>query len=108
MTRLLKLLHATALALALGATAVNAQVRSLPAEAKRGEIRHLQEMVVAINGRPMQLAPGAQIRDTANRIVMPAAVPPGALVRFTLDAQGHLSRVWILTPEEAAQPEPRS
>ena len=107
MIRILRLLPAAALALVLGATSVCAQVRSIPTEAKRGLIRHLQEITVEINGRPMRLAPGAQIRDATNLIVQPAALPEGSLVRFTLDAQGQLSRVWILTAEEAAQPEPR-
>jgi hypothetical protein len=107
MTRTLKLLPAAALALILGASAVCAQLRSIPAEAKRGLIRHLQEMTVEINGRPMLLAAGAQIRDATNLIVLPAAVPARSLVKYTLDAQGRLGRVWILTAEEAAQPEPR-
>ncbi|OFZ97029.1 MAG: hypothetical protein A2Z64_06180 [Betaproteobacteria bacterium RIFCSPLOWO2_02_67_12] len=93
--------------LVLGTTAVCAQVRSVPAEAKRGLIRHLQAMTVEINGQAMLLAPGAQIRGADNLIVLPAAVPAGSLVKFTLDAQGQLSRVWILTAEEAARPDPR-
>ena len=107
MTRTLKIPYAAALALALGASAVCAQVRTFPAEAKRGVIRQLQETAVEINGRPMMLAPGTQIRDATNLIALPATVPEGSLVKFTLDAQGNLSRVWILTAEEAAQPEPR-
>ena len=107
MARVLKLLHVAALALALGATAVCAQLRNIPAEAKRGLIRPLQEMAVQINGRPMLLAPGAQIRDATNLIVIPATVPAGSRVKFTLDAQGQLNRVWILSAEEAAQPDPR-
>ena len=107
MTHIPKLLHAAVLALALGATAVGAQVRTIPAEAKRGVIRHLQEASVEINGRRMPLAPGAQIRDATNLIVIPATVPAGSRVKFTLDAQGQLNRVWILSAEEAAQPDPR-
>jgi len=101
------LVRAAVLALVLGATAVGAQMRTIPADAKRGLLRHLQEMTVDINGRAVLLAPGAQIRDANNRVVLPAAVPAGSLVRFTLDANGHVSRVWILNAHEAAQPEPR-
>jgi hypothetical protein len=107
MTPTLKLLHAAAIALVLGATGVCAQLRNIPAEAKRGLIRHLQEMTVEINGQPMLLAPGTQIRDATNLIVLPAAVPAGSLIKFMLNAQGQLSGVWILTAEEAARPEPR-
>jgi hypothetical protein len=97
-----------ALLLALACAAAQAQpLRTLPAEAKRGEIRHLQEMDVAINGEAMRLAPGAQIRNASNLIVMPAALPAGALVKYVLNAQGQVFRVWILTPEEAAQPDRR-
>ncbi len=85
----------------LAASLAGAQVRSIPQDAKVGEIRHLQDMVVEIDGAPQQLAPGAQIRDESNRIIMPMAIPPGALVKYLVDAAGQIQRVWILTPEEA-------
>ncbi len=85
-----------------------AQVRTLPAAAKRGEIRHVQDMLVEIDGKRMLLAPGAQIRDTANLIIVPTALPPGAHVKYLVDAQGMVSRVWILTRQEAAQPDARN
>ena len=82
-----------------------AQVRGIPADAKRGEIRHLQGMTVEIDGETRRLAPGAQIRDASNRIVVPASLPERAPVKYRVDAQGLVSRVWILTPQEAAQPD---
>ena len=94
-------------AVVLCAAAAFAQVRTIPASAERGWIRHQQEMQVTINGRAMQLAPGAQIRDAENRIVLPAALPEEALVKFTVDTLGHVSRVWILSDAEAAQPDPQ-
>ena len=51
-----------------------------------------------------ELAPGAQIRDEANRIVVPSAVMPDSLVKYRVDPDGMVQRVWILTPQEAAQP----
>ncbi len=102
-----RIAQAAALALALAVTVASAQVRSIPADAKRGQMRHLQEMTVDINGRAMQLAPGAQIRDASNLVVMPSALPARSLVKFTLDASGNVSRVWILTAQEAAQPDRR-
>ncbi|TAK44626.1 MAG: hypothetical protein EPO27_12180 [Betaproteobacteria bacterium] len=107
MTPARKFARAAALALALAVMAASAQVRTIPAEAKRGQMRHLQEMTVDINGRAMQLAPGAQIRDASNLVVMPSALPARSLVKFTLDANGHVSRVWILTAQEAAQADRR-
>ncbi|MBI2752848.1 MAG: hypothetical protein HYX46_04950 [Betaproteobacteria bacterium] len=79
---------------------VEAQLRSIPAQAKRGEMQHLQDMFVAINGKRMRLAAGAQIRDESNRIVVPAAIPRGARVKYTVDAQGDVFRVWILSRQE--------
>ena len=91
----------------LAAGVALAQLRTIPAEAKRATIRHLQGMTVEIDGKPAQLAMGAQIRDGDNRIVVPSAVPPGVLVKYMPDAQGQVSRIWILSPQEAAQPDPR-
>ncbi len=82
-----------------------AQLRTIPDDAKRGVLSHVQEMIVQIDGAPMRLAPGAQIRDVSNRILLPAAVPPGSLVKYRLDGDGFVKQVWILTPEEAAQPD---
>ena len=87
--------------LLLAASLAGAQVRSIPDDARVGQIRHLQDMVVEIDGAAQQLAPGAQIRDASNRIIVPAAIPPGTLIKYLVDANGQVHRVWILTPEEA-------
>jgi len=87
------------------AGAALAQLRHIPAEAKRGEIRHVQGMAVEINGRQQRLAPGAQIRDASNFVMVPAALPADAVIKYLLDANGMVRRVWILTPQEAAQPD---
>ena len=95
------------LALGLAAfPAAQAQFRTLPQDAKRGEMRHVQDTLVEIDGKRMRLAPGAQIRDASNLIVLPAALPAGAKVKYTLDAQGNVRRAWVLSAEEAAQPDP--
>ncbi len=83
-----------------------AQLRSIPDDAKRGQIRPVREMIVEINGAQARLSPGAQIRSPENRIVLPGALPPeGLLVKYQVDAAGMVHRVWILTPEEAAKPD---
>ena len=87
--------------LLLAAPLASAQLRSIPEDARVGQIRHLQEMVVEIDGTPQQLAPGAQIRDASNRLILPIAIPSGTLVKYLVDASGQVHRVWILTPEEA-------
>jgi hypothetical protein len=97
-----------ALSLLLATGVALAQLRSLPSDAKRGQIRHVHDMVVEIDGERRRLAPGAQIRDAANFLVLPTALPEGAVVKFTVDATGNVMRVWILTPQEAAQRDPRN
>jgi hypothetical protein len=83
------------------AAAAHGQLRSIPKEAPRGTIRHVQEMIVDIDGTQRRLAQGAQIRDAGNRIVVPTAIPAGTLVRYELDKDGLVLGVWFLTPEEA-------
>ena len=80
-----------------------AQLRTIPKDAQRAQIRHVQANVVELNGERAQLSPAAQIRDASNRIMLPTALPAGSLVKYRLDATGKVREVWILTPEEAAQ-----
>ncbi|MEJ2176026.1 MAG: hypothetical protein P8Y76_14280 [bacterium] len=98
---------AAALTVLLIASSAAAQIaRAIPASAERAWMRPLGGMMLEMNGEPMRLGAGAQIRDTSNRIVLPATLPAEAPVKYTLDVQGQVHRVWILTAEEAAQPEP--
>ena len=90
---------------ALAASAAQAQFRTIPAEAKRATMSHVQGMTVEIDGRRTQLAAGAQIRDGRNMIVVPTAVPPGVRIKYLPDAQGRVARIWILSPQEEAQPD---
>ena len=90
------------------ASAAFAQLRTLPQDAERGEIRHVQGMTVTIDGTERQLAPGAQIRDAANLIIVPTAIPSeGAAAKYRLGADGAVRQVWILSPKEAAEPDKR-
>ena len=81
-----------------------AQLRTIPPVAKSGKIRHLQDMYVAIDGTRMRLAPGAQIRDANNRLVLPMSIPAGARAKYVTDAEGMVRQVWLLSPEEASRP----
>ena len=81
--------------LLLAAGAAQAQLRSIPEDAKRGEMRHLQETVVELNGNAVRLAPSAQIRDPSNRIVLPSTLAQTVLVKYLADPQGLPVRVWI-------------
>jgi hypothetical protein len=81
----------------------SAQLRTVPPEAKRGTMSHKQEMIVSVDGKDQRLSPGAQIRDTDNRLVLPVALPPKSDVKYLLDAVGNVHRVWILSAAESAQ-----
>ena len=87
------------------AGAAQAQLRSIPADAKRGTLSHVQGMTMELNGTRIDLSAGAQIRDGRNMIVVPTAVPRGILVKYQLSTDKKLDRVWILSPQEAAQPD---
>ena len=82
-----------------------AQLRSIPGEAKRGALAHVQGITMELNGARVDMSAGGQIRDGRNMIVLPTAVPAGVLVKYQLSTDGKLHRVWILTPQEAAQPD---
>ena len=99
-----KLLALLICALVLPAAAM-AQVRQIPNDAKRGRIVHVQGSMVEIDGQPMRLSAGAQIRSRDNLFIVPMSLPPGALVKYTLDGSGQIHRVWVLTPEEEAAPD---
>jgi len=95
-----------ALAVALLASPAAAQLRTIPADAERGVMRHISDMTFELNGETVRLGNGAQIRDTSNRIILPGMLPPESLVKYKLDLQGQVHRIWILSPEEAAKPDP--
>ncbi len=90
-----------------GIAAAQAQ-RNFPAHALRGEVRVVQPPEVLLNGSPARLAPGARIRDMANMLAMSGAlVGLPLVVNYTLDTQGSILDVWVLTAtERARQPWP--
>jgi hypothetical protein len=94
---------ATTAVLLLFAIPAFGQLRTIPQDAKRGQMSHLQDMVVAIDGKPVRLSPGAQIRDPDNRLVLPVSLPANSEVRYVADESGAVHRVWILTTQEKAQ-----
>jgi hypothetical protein len=59
---------------------------------------------VVLNGRPARLAPGSRIRTQQNMIQMSGElIGLKLLVHYTVDTEGLVKDVWILTPEEAAR-----
>ena len=94
-------MRAVALILMLFAAGALGQVRTIPADAKRAKMSHVQERVVELDGKRAMLAPGAQIRDASNRIIVPSALPRDSLVKYRRDSRGAVREVWILTRQEA-------
>jgi len=81
----------------------------IPEESRRGVIRHVKQMAVAVDDKVVQLAAGAQIRNQQNLIIVPTAIPPnGAWADYVVNADGEVLRVWLLTPAEVARPKRRS
>ncbi len=79
-------------------------LRGFPPNALRGTIEVLQSPEVALNDKPARLAASARIFGPDNLIKVPASVMGAKLVvNYTLDNQGYLRDVWILTPTEAAK-----
>ena len=96
-------MRALALILLLSfAAGAAAQLRTIPKEAKVGQIRHVQEMQVELDGKPQLLSTGAQIRDADNRLVLPVTLQQREDVKYLLDAAGLVHRIWILSPKEKA------
>ncbi|WP_374340592.1 hypothetical protein [Methyloversatilis sp.] len=84
-----------------------AQLRAIPPEAIKAKMKPPVDGVVEVGKYTFKLAPGAQIRSTDNRILLPVMMGSEQVVRYTLDANGDLYRVWVLSPEELDQPAPR-
>ena len=92
---------------ATGAVLAQPILRTIPEDAKRGVMSPVQGMTVEIDGKKMELAAGAQIRDDRNMILVPMALPKDAKVKYQLNPDGKVRRAWILSPQEAAQPDPK-
>jgi hypothetical protein len=81
-----------------------AQLRTIPKEAVLGQIRHLESMVIELDGtKVVQLSAGAQIRDPDNRLVLPTSLAERTVVRYLVDGGGDVHRVWILSADEIAK-----
>jgi hypothetical protein len=93
---------AVLLAIATGAVKAQPILRTIPDDAKPGVMSPVAGMTVEIDGKRIDLAAGAQIRDGRNMIVVPNALPPNIVVRYQLDPDGKVRRVWLLSPQEAA------
>ena len=79
--------------------------RIFPEGTKKGEMSPLSGMQeVVIDDKPLARAPGMQIRNQQNLIIMPTTIQGKVPVRYQLDASGAVFRVWVLTRIELAAP----
>jgi hypothetical protein len=98
-----KLLAITIAALLLSAGVAHAQLRTIPATAKRATVgQALPLPFINLNGTTVKLAPGGVIYDQNNRTILHQDLPPGADVAFVIDMNGDIGRIYILTPQEQA------
>ena len=83
----------------------SAQIRSLPVNAKRATTgqQQLAMPLIDLGGKVVKLAPGGVIYDQNNRSIVHGALPPGSDVAYTVDMNGDVARIYILTPYEQAQ-----
>lgn len=100
-----KLLPWMVAVLVITAGSAYAQMRTLPANAKRATVGQEQYPLPYINigGTRLKLAPGGVIYDQNNRTIVHGALPPGADVAVVPDMNGDVGRIYILTPQEQAR-----
>jgi hypothetical protein len=78
--------------------------RNFPEKAIRGEMKSHNFPYVKTGDKTLRLAPGGRIFNQQNLIITPASLPSQtAQIMYTTDMNGDLSRVWLLTAEEAAR-----
>jgi hypothetical protein len=98
---MLRCVVSTALGAAISLSAGAQVARNFPANALRGELAVLQPPEVLLGGKPARLAPGARIRGADNMMQLSGALAGSrAVVNFTLDINGQLLDIWVLTAEE--------
>ena len=86
-----------------GATQAFAE-RNFPEQARRGELNAYEYPLMKIGDNVYRLSPGSRILNQQNLIIMPASLRvQTAPVMYMLDMSGDLSRIWLLTGDEAAR-----
>ena len=95
------------LALALAfATSVHAQLaRQFPPEGRLAELIGQKQPypLLELDDKVLRLAPGGRVFDEHNRVILHSYLPKHAYVLYVLDANGDVSRVYILRPDELKQ-----
>ncbi len=82
--------------------APSAYARAFPVAAPRERFTVIQYPVVKLGRQMLRLAPGGQVRDTTNQIVPPTSLSGTFHSLYTLDNNGDVFRVWLLSDDELA------
>jgi hypothetical protein len=91
-------------ALLLAGNVAAQSMRKFPPTALRGVFQVTQAPDVALNGQSARLSAGARIFGPDNMLKLSASLTGQKfLVHYTIDPQGLLREVWILTADEAAK-----
>jgi hypothetical protein len=93
------------LAATLSFSAAHAQTQpprreAIPAVALVGVASPAVAPGVQINGKAARLAPGGRIIGANNMLVLPSALPANSPVAVTLENNGDIKTMWVLTVEE--------
>jgi len=97
-------LLAAVAAVVVAAPAAAQSQRNFPATALRGALVVTNPPEITLNGEPARLGAGARIKGQDNLLKLSGTlVGQRLLVHYTIDSQGLLRDVWILTADEAAK-----
>ena len=97
-------LFVAAFAVSVFASGAFAQFRTIPPSAKLARVGNVYPLpLVQLDGNVLKLAPGGVIYDDNNRSILHDALPAGARVAYTLDMNGDIARIYILSAQELAQ-----
>ncbi|TNF93956.1 MAG: hypothetical protein EP297_12225 [Gammaproteobacteria bacterium] len=80
--------------------ATTAPLRNIPGETLTGTMYPPNGRYVKIDNKQYELAFSSRIRDEYNRIVQPGTIQQEKEVRYSLNAQQQIEKVWLLTPGE--------
>jgi hypothetical protein len=92
------------LLLMLTALTAFAVPRTFPSTALRGTLSAAVHPQIKIDGQIKTLSPGARILSKQNTIIMSTSLMDNSYtVNYTVDRQGFVDKIWILTDEELAK-----
>ena len=74
--------------------------RTIPGETKTGTLSPPVGNMIKIDGDEYQLAFNSRIRDERNRIIHTTMIQQQKRVRYTLNAQNQVDKIWFLASSE--------